>query len=79
MTPGYAAAVLYISKKKISKMIQGFQRSRPCCQSSKQTLCFFGMPRHALVHPSQDEVISESLLSSLDVRSHAAAQWARMT
>lgn len=72
MTTGYAAAVLYISKKKISKMIQGFQRSRPCCQSSKQTLFFFGTPRHALGHPSQDEVISESLLSNEDESSSLA-------
>lgn len=34
----------------------------------------FSEPPHVLPHPSRDEVISESLLSSSEVRSHAAAQ-----
>lgn len=33
-------------------------------------------PPQALTHQSQDEVISQSLLSSLDVRSQKAAPWA---
>lgn len=40
----------------------------------KASTVLFSEPPHALAHPSQDEVISESLLSSLDVRSHTAAQ-----
>lgn len=40
----------------------------------KASAVLFSEPPHALAHPSQDEVISESLLSSLDVRSHTAAQ-----
>lgn len=43
---------------------------------AKRALRFFSQPPHVLPHPSRDEVISESLLSSLDVRSHAAAQQA---
>lgn len=48
------------------------EREQPWLPIIKASAVVFSEPPHALTHPSQGEVISEPLLSSLDVSSRCA-------